>query len=218
MSNFLEHGGMNMNERRNVAAIHPHPNPPSEKGRETQRVALGGLNVDDRGEFIVTAITVGTANGLEYPAEVLRKSLDAGLWERVTVFVNHPDALEATRAGGRDLERLAGVFHSPEWREHIISRKEANMDGRGTTHCAQEDMTNHGNGRHRRAAAHRRAAWAASGRAGARGPGRSGRRTPHARYRPLRRPSHRAAGIARCRHPARPRAGCRFHARARRRV
>lgn len=85
-----------------------------------QRVVLGGLNVDGRGEFAVTAITAGVANGLEYPAEVLRESLGAGLWDRVTVFINHPDALEATRAGGRDLERLAGVFHSPAWAQGAI--------------------------------------------------------------------------------------------------
>ena len=126
---------------------YPHPGLPPLRGREltplslegrggggegelpttAHRVALGGLNLDDRGEFIVTAITAGAANGLEYPSDVLRASLDAGLWERVTVFINHPDALESTRAGGRDLERLAGVFHSPAWRDDTLQRKEAHL-------------------------------------------------------------------------------------------
>ncbi|MCC7355484.1 MAG: hypothetical protein IT330_17215 [Anaerolineae bacterium] len=127
-----------------LARLSPHPSPcthaifprlPSGE-REEHRVALGGLNVDERGEFAVTAITAGAANGLEYPADMLRASLDAGLWERVTVFVNHPDALEATRAGGRDLERLAGVFHSPAWREHTIPPVE--YTGRST--CGGGDI------------------------------------------------------------------------------
>jgi hypothetical protein len=103
-----------------MAAAHPCPIPAHEREAETRRVALGGLNMDARGEFEVVAIAAGTANGLEYPAEVLQTSLDEGLWDRVTVFINHPDALEATRAGGRDLERLAGVFHAPEWAHGAI--------------------------------------------------------------------------------------------------
>lgn len=86
---------------------------------DIQRVALGHLQAaeqEDADEFQVTAITAGTANNLEYSEEVLQASLIAGLWDRVSVFINHPDALEATRAGGRDLEQLAGVFYQPIWR------------------------------------------------------------------------------------------------------
>jgi len=68
-----------------------------------------------RREFEVVAIRAGRANGYEYPAEVLRRA--ARLFNGVTVFCNHPDALDATRVGGRRVEDIAGVVMASWWDE-----------------------------------------------------------------------------------------------------
>src|SRR5438046_1717185 len=62
-----------------------------------------------RREIEVTIIRPGTsANGLHYSEPVLRASLP--LWEGAAAFVDHPDALDLTRAGQRSLRDLVGVY------------------------------------------------------------------------------------------------------------
>jgi hypothetical protein len=64
----------------------------------------------------VTIIAAGRSqNRLEYPAEVLRRSVP--LWEGASAFVDHPTALEATRAGRRSLRDLAGVYEGVHFDE-----------------------------------------------------------------------------------------------------
>jgi hypothetical protein len=59
--------------------------------------------------FEVVAMRPGVANGLTYPAETLRASVAAGVWQGVNVYLDHPTALDRTRAGGRAVADLAGV-------------------------------------------------------------------------------------------------------------
>jgi hypothetical protein len=64
----------------------------------------------------VTIIAAGRSrNRLEYPADVLRRSVP--LWEGASAFVDHPTALEATRAGRRSLRDLAGVYEGVHFDE-----------------------------------------------------------------------------------------------------
>jgi len=59
--------------------------------------------------FEVVALRPGSANGLNYPAETLRASVTAGVWEGVNVYLDHPSAQDHGRAGGRTVADLAGV-------------------------------------------------------------------------------------------------------------
>ena len=56
--------------------------------------------------FEILAITAGSANGWEFPAEVLRESL--ALWEGVNCFVDHDLA-------ARSVRDIAGVLRKPNW-------------------------------------------------------------------------------------------------------
>lgn len=63
----------------------------------------------DRRQLDVTLIRPGTsANGLNYAEDVLRASLP--LWEGAAAFLDHPTALDLTRAGQRSLRDLVGVY------------------------------------------------------------------------------------------------------------
>ena len=66
-----------------------------------------------RREFEVVVIRPGVANGLEYSPAVLQRA--ARLFNGVTVFCNHPDALDMSRAGGRDVLDIAGVVSAASW-------------------------------------------------------------------------------------------------------
>jgi len=70
----------------------------------------------------VLAMRAGEANGLRYPAEVLAASVQAGLWRGAAVFLDHPDALDATRAGGRTLGDLAGVVEEAWYEDGVRAR------------------------------------------------------------------------------------------------
>lgn len=59
-------------------------------------------------EIEILAISAGSGNGWEFPAEVLRGSL--ALWDGVECFIDH--AWES-----RSLRDLAGVCHHPRWSE-----------------------------------------------------------------------------------------------------
>lgn len=83
---------------------------------EVVRVVLGGelapAGAEGGPAFEVVAMRPGRANGLEYPAGALRASVEAGLWVGAAVFLDHPSALDQTRAGGRTVGDLAGVVES----------------------------------------------------------------------------------------------------------
>ncbi len=79
-------------------------------GRVEQcRAQLGEWLPAGGSAFEVLAMRPGVANGLTYPAETLRASVAAGVWQGVNVFLDHPSALDRTRAGGRAVTDLAGV-------------------------------------------------------------------------------------------------------------
>jgi hypothetical protein len=59
-------------------------------------------------EFLVTVIRPGVANGLEYTVQALEACAEK--FNLATVFCNHPDALDLTRAGERRIEDIAGVL------------------------------------------------------------------------------------------------------------
>lgn len=62
--------------------------------------------------FDVTIIRPGiSANGLRYSREVLAASLP--LWHGASAFCDHPTSLDGTRAGGRSLRDLVGVYSDP---------------------------------------------------------------------------------------------------------
>ncbi|MGQ9516154.1 MAG: hypothetical protein ACUVT1_02695, partial [Anaerolineae bacterium] len=77
---------------------------------------------DGGGRFEVLAMCAGEANGLRYPAEVLEASVQAGVWRGAAVFLDHPDALDATRAGGRTLSDLAGVVEEAWYADGVHAR------------------------------------------------------------------------------------------------
>src|SRR5262245_24840492 len=69
----------------------------------------------------VTLIRPGrSANGLAYAEEVLRASLP--LWEGAAAFLDHPDALDLTRAGQRSLRDLVGVYDRVRYEDGIRAR------------------------------------------------------------------------------------------------
>ncbi|HEY3081168.1 MAG TPA: hypothetical protein VGM69_14845 [Chloroflexota bacterium] len=69
----------------------------------------------------VTLIRPGrSANGLAYAEGVLLASLP--LWEGTAAFLDHPDALDLTRAGQRSLRDLVGVYDRVRYEEGIRAR------------------------------------------------------------------------------------------------
>ncbi|NLC30299.1 MAG: hypothetical protein GX773_07550 [Chloroflexi bacterium] len=60
------------------------------------------------GRFEILAITAGAANGWQFPAQVLRESLD--MWDGVNCFLDH--SLKE-----RSVRDIAGVLRKPVWDE-----------------------------------------------------------------------------------------------------
>lgn len=54
-------------------------------------------------------------NGLEYRPDVLRRSVR--LWEGASAFLDHPTAIDMSRAGGRSVRDLAGYYSSVSYEE-----------------------------------------------------------------------------------------------------
>ncbi|MCL5074205.1 MAG: Mu-like prophage major head subunit gpT family protein [Chloroflexi bacterium] len=92
--------------------------------QEAKESTLSGAleGVDEKGGLLeVTIIKPGlSANRLEYSDEVLRESLP--LWEGAAAFCDHPDALDQTRAGGRSVRDLVGVYSAPRYEQGIKAR------------------------------------------------------------------------------------------------
>src|SRR3990170_1098709 len=66
----------------------------------------------------VTIIRPGvSSNGLRYTEAVLRESVP--LWEGAACFCDHPTALDETRAGGRSVRDLAGVYSDARYEDGV---------------------------------------------------------------------------------------------------
>ncbi len=63
--------------------------------------------------FAVTIISPGEANGYTYPAPVLQNAVSK--FVGASMFANHSDALDRTRAGERRIEDLAGILETAYW-------------------------------------------------------------------------------------------------------
>jgi hypothetical protein len=86
------------------------PVPLSVDGEEERRTAGHALEV--------TVIRPGrSGNGLHYSEAVLRAA--APLWEGAAAFCDHPTALDETRAGGRSVRDLVGVYADARYDDGI---------------------------------------------------------------------------------------------------
>lgn len=81
----------------------PDPTNPSHRERVTLQCSHPAQE-----EVEILAISAGSGNGWEFPADVLRESMP--LWDGVECFIDH--AWES-----RSLRDLAGVCHDPRWSE-----------------------------------------------------------------------------------------------------
>ena len=81
-----------------------------ERGQtHTQRLRLeGSAQVVQPGKFEILAITAGKANGWQFDAGVLKRSLP--LWDGVHCFVDHANA-------ARSVRDIAGIICDPQWDE-----------------------------------------------------------------------------------------------------
>ncbi|TAK23948.1 MAG: hypothetical protein EPO26_07710 [Chloroflexota bacterium] len=90
-----------------IAILEANAEPIAIVGAETDRPALD-----------VTIIRPGrSANGYVYSEATLRQSLS--LWEGAAAFVDHPTALDLTRAGQRSLRDLVGVYRDARFESGI---------------------------------------------------------------------------------------------------
>lgn len=87
------------------------------------RASLGTLLPDEvrPRTFEVICIRAGEANGLVYAPSVLRRSVEEGLWEGVTVFANHAGPLDHGRPGGRAIEDVVGVLTEVRWAGQAVT-------------------------------------------------------------------------------------------------
>ena len=80
-----------------------------------------GVESAGRRSVEVTLIRPGrSANGMEYAEETLRTSLP--LWEGAAAFLDHPHALDMTRAGQRSLRDLVGVYDRVRYEDGVRAR------------------------------------------------------------------------------------------------
>lgn len=97
--------------------------PPTDPNRSLIRVSLdltASPLADPADSYSVTAITAGQANNYNWSPQVLTASVQAGLWDHVSVFINHANGPDTTRVVTRDLLDLAGIFHSPRFENDSI--------------------------------------------------------------------------------------------------
>ncbi len=93
-------------------------------GERVIRTGLSAVEVDGawparRAAFEVVVMTPGAANGWVFTAESLRSAI--GRFEGASVFCNHTDALDRTRAGERRIEDLVGVLSNVRWHPGYIA-------------------------------------------------------------------------------------------------
>jgi hypothetical protein len=95
-------------------------------GERVVRTGLSGVSVEGLvgsppwlPVLEVVVMTPGPANGWVFTAEGLRNSV--ARFEGATVFCNHTDALDRTRAGERRVEDLVGVLSGLRWQPDYIA-------------------------------------------------------------------------------------------------
>ena len=101
-------------------------------------VTIGGALEAQRpnNQIAVTLITTGQSlNRLSYSPEVLRASVP--LWEGASAFLDHPDAMDLTRSGGRSVRDLAGSYSNVEFDGHAIKARLNILAGSPTGDTAQ---------------------------------------------------------------------------------
>ena len=85
--------------------------PPDERRRVGVSIgsAIEAINDDQSRRIAVTIISTGhSTNRLYYGADVLRRSIR--LWEGANAFLDHPNAIDMTRSGGRSVRDLIGNY------------------------------------------------------------------------------------------------------------
>ena len=77
--------------------------------RRVGGVVGGAVEAAEGTKVQVVTIRPGLSeNGLEYRPDVLRESVR--LWEGASAFLDHPTAIDMSRAGGRSVRDLAGYY------------------------------------------------------------------------------------------------------------
>jgi hypothetical protein len=86
-------------------------------GDESSTRALEARIVDETQHVVeVTVVRPGVSdNGYVYAESVLREAVP--LWNGAPAFLDHPTALDLTRAGSRSLRDLVGVYEAPSYAE-----------------------------------------------------------------------------------------------------
>ena len=102
-------------------------------------VTIGGAIESERpnNQIAVTLITAGESkNRLTYSPEVLRTS--AQMWEGVSAFLDHPDMLDNSRAGGRSVRDLAGNYSDIVFDGHALKARLNILAGTHTGDTAKD--------------------------------------------------------------------------------
>lgn len=86
-----------------------------DQARDVVDVALEAVAGDPGSRrYQVAIIRPGKSrNGRDYPAQVLEAA--AARYEGAPAFADHPTALDQTRAGGRSVRDLVGVYEGARW-------------------------------------------------------------------------------------------------------
>ena len=86
--------------------------------RRVGGVVGGAVEAAEGTKVQVVIIRPGLSeNGLEYRPDVLRSSVR--LWEGASAFLDHPTAIDMSRAGGRSVRDLAGYYSSVKYEEGV---------------------------------------------------------------------------------------------------
>ena len=102
-------------------------------------MTIGGAIESERpnNQIAVTLITAGESkNRLTYSPEVLRTS--AQMWEGVSAFLDHPDMLDNSRAGGRSVRDLAGNYSDIVFDGHALKARLNILAGTHTGDTAKD--------------------------------------------------------------------------------
>ena len=86
--------------------------------RRVGGVVGGAVEAAEGTKVQVVIIRPGLSeNGLEYRPDVLRDSVR--LWEGASAFLDHPTAIDMSRAGGRSVRDLAGYYSSVRYKDSV---------------------------------------------------------------------------------------------------
>jgi hypothetical protein len=118
-------------------------------GDESSTRALEAKVVDEAQRVVeVTIVRPGVSdNGYVYAESVLREAV--GLWNGAPAFLDHPTALDLTRAGSRSLRDLVGVYENPAYAEGrgIRARLRLSANDHGAFETIREAVSARASGR-----------------------------------------------------------------------